>query len=310
MGFLVSCIVVGICLLFNMAFTIYAAMVDHAPGGIGTLYNGNCDKAKSMDLWLHVGLNILGTALVGASNYNMQCLSSPTRDEIDLAHSRGTWLDIGVPSIRNLRYIHWKRTTLWLLLGISTLPLHLLWNSSFFSTLQNNDYTVTIVSQDILQDVGLNCSGVSHTDYTYSDVVCNMYAAAEAKTLKRLEPGDCIKAYGNRVLSQWSNLIAVSTSTSQFLQVDYDLTYTKLNSTSLQAVFESRSSQDWLYSANFAGICSINSALKNASHWNISLSKSYRSLGSSHFPIDYCLAQSERERVVSYNSPSLRFSLW
>ena len=248
-----------------------------------------------MDLWLHVGLNIFGTALIGASNYNMQCLSFPTRDEIDLAHSRGTWLDIGVPSIRNLRYIPWKRIMLWLLLGVSTLPLHLLWNSSIFSTLQNNDYTVTVVAQDFLQDTGLNCSSVSHTDYTYSDIICNMYAAAGAKTLERLEPEDCVKAYGNRVLSQWSNLIAVSNSTRRFLQMDYHLTYTKPNSTSLQAVFQSRSSQDWLCSADFIGKCNINSALQNASHWNISLPKSYLSLSSSNFPIDDCLAQSERE---------------
>ena len=48
----------------------------------------------------------------------MQCLSSPTRDEIKKAHSKGVWLDIGVLSVRNLRRLSKARVTLWWLLVI------------------------------------------------------------------------------------------------------------------------------------------------------------------------------------------------
>ena len=52
----------------------------------------------------------------------MQCLGSPTRDEIDKAHAKGRWLDIGVPTMRNLLNINAKRTVLWVLLALSSAP--------------------------------------------------------------------------------------------------------------------------------------------------------------------------------------------
>lgn len=55
----------------------------------------------------------------------MQILVAPSRREIDAAHSAGTSLAIGVPSIKNLRYINLKRKVLWFLLGTSATFLHL-----------------------------------------------------------------------------------------------------------------------------------------------------------------------------------------
>jgi glutaredoxin-related protein len=68
----------------------------------------------------------LSTILLGASNYCMQCMSAPTRAEAEQAHAKFRWVDIGTPSIRNLGKIRGLRVVLWLLLGISSLPLHLL----------------------------------------------------------------------------------------------------------------------------------------------------------------------------------------
>jgi len=75
---------------------------------------------------------ILSTVLFPTSNYTMQCLSSPSRDEMKYTHAERRWLDIGVPRVRNLP---WPRIILWRILAISTIPLHLLWNSAVFSTL-------------------------------------------------------------------------------------------------------------------------------------------------------------------------------
>jgi hypothetical protein len=48
------------------------------------------------------------------------CLSGPTRDEINRAHARNKWLDIGVLSMRNVMRVSRKRAMLFLLLGISS----------------------------------------------------------------------------------------------------------------------------------------------------------------------------------------------
>lgn len=94
--------------------------------GKRTLYDGNCDTTKKINIGVHLLINVLSTILLGASNYCMQCMSAPTREEAEQAHAKFRWVDIGVPSIRNLGKIRGLRVVLWLLLGISSLPLHLL----------------------------------------------------------------------------------------------------------------------------------------------------------------------------------------
>lgn len=67
----------------------------------------------------------------------MQCLIVPTRKECDAAHARGDWLDIGIPSFRHLSRIQWPRRIAWALLGLSSIPIHFLYNSAVFKELNN-----------------------------------------------------------------------------------------------------------------------------------------------------------------------------
>lgn len=138
----------GLVLLLNLVFLLSAFGVSDTVNGVGVLYSGSCNKSSTLGFWIHLLINILSTALLGASNYTMQCLSSPTRAEIDTAHSKGKWLDIGVPSVRNLRSVARHRQILWLALAISALPLHLLWNSAFFVSLSGQVYTAWVVPSD------------------------------------------------------------------------------------------------------------------------------------------------------------------
>jgi len=128
-GVLACATSVGIVLLINVSLTIYAATNPkyNMEGGIGTLYEGSCDKSRNIGLWLHLGINALSTMLLSGSNYAQQCLAAPTRREIDAAHARRRWMDIGVPSIRNLFRIKLERMILWVAIGITSIPLHLLY---------------------------------------------------------------------------------------------------------------------------------------------------------------------------------------
>ena len=128
-GVLACAASVVVVLLINIGLTIYAATNPEfkMEKGIATLYSGSCDKSRAIGLWLHLGINALSTVLLSGSNYTQQCLAAPTRSEIDAAHARRRWMDIGVPSIRNLFKIKAERRFLWIAIGITSIPLHLLY---------------------------------------------------------------------------------------------------------------------------------------------------------------------------------------
>ena len=115
-------------LFINIGLTVYAATNprNKLERGVGILYEGGCDRSRTIGLLLHLGINGLSTLLLSGSNYTQQCLAAPTRSEVDAAHARRRWMDIGVPSVRNLFRIKRERRFLWIAIGFSSIPLHLL----------------------------------------------------------------------------------------------------------------------------------------------------------------------------------------
>jgi hypothetical protein len=143
---------------------------------------------------------------LSAGNYCMQCFSSPTREEINRAHREGIWLDIGVPGIRNLNTISLARVLLWSLLGLSGIPLHLLYNGVVFSTLASNDYSVTAIYGDLLNETALPSPS------TYFDLAnSTLKDFRNASDWQRLDNGECIKAYAQPFVSARGDLLAIST---------------------------------------------------------------------------------------------------
>lgn len=97
--------------------------------GSKIVYEGNCSAVKNWDTALHLVINVLSTSILGASNYCMQSLVAPTREEIDVCHAKGKWLDIGTASIGNLFKIGRRRVVLWIILMITATPFHVLYVS-------------------------------------------------------------------------------------------------------------------------------------------------------------------------------------
>jgi hypothetical protein len=113
-------------LFLNLILVIVSATTWNAKDGIATAFTGNCTTAARWTTGIHLIINLLGSVLLGASNYCMQRLVAPSRRELDAAHARKKLMDIGAPSVRNLFLIGKGRVALWTLLGLSSLPLHLL----------------------------------------------------------------------------------------------------------------------------------------------------------------------------------------
>ena len=199
-------------LLVNVVLTIWATKRYGVHGGLGTVRDGECNQVKNLAMWLHLGINILSTLLLGASSHTMQCLSAPTRHDVDRAHGQGFWLNIGTSSVRNLRRIPTYRTLLWMVVATSSVPLYLMYNSAIFTTISVPEYNVILVSTDFLTEAPFaldsgplsanpECSSAHKAEKTSNITYAAQRLRSQALSgnLSRLENDMCIQAYSGIV---------------------------------------------------------------------------------------------------------------
>lgn len=110
----------------NVCVTIWAFVSAPPANSIGTLFTGRCTLTSRLDSGVHAVINIFSSALLGAGSYCMQILVAPSSAEVEAAHAKGKYLEIGCHSTRNLRHIDRRRIMLWFGLGITSTLLHLL----------------------------------------------------------------------------------------------------------------------------------------------------------------------------------------
>ena len=113
---------------FIINISIYAWLYSSfkVTAGTATCLTATCGRVRWANTAIHAGLNIISTLVLGASTYALQGLCSPTRKEVDAAHSKKKWLEIGTASVRNLLYVRRRNVWIWVLLAITSLPFHLL----------------------------------------------------------------------------------------------------------------------------------------------------------------------------------------
>jgi hypothetical protein len=122
-GVAANLMTIAVILTFNIFLTIWAAAKRRQDS---VVVEGDCEKTGQWMTVTHAVINILGSFVLGASNYAMQVLLSPTREEADKAHRKKTWVFIGGQSFRNFRHVSSMRTFLWTVLAVSSIPFHLM----------------------------------------------------------------------------------------------------------------------------------------------------------------------------------------
>jgi hypothetical protein len=218
-GTLMSCCAVATCLVLELALLIYSVRVNQPRRGLGMLYEGNCDKVKKLSILLLLPMNIIGTVLISTSNYVMQSVSAPTRQEVNRSHVGGGFRNIGMPTSYDMLLGRPYKSILWWILALTTVPIHLFLNSSVFSTLQTNNYGVMIVSSDFEQDETWKlCNTTKVGNYT-SSFVCEMHQQladrhSPTSNITSLSPQECISRYGNDLQSSASSVVLVTQDSS------------------------------------------------------------------------------------------------
>ncbi|KAI0973664.1 hypothetical protein F4678DRAFT_486848 [Xylaria arbuscula] len=150
----VNCTILIIASLILVGLSI--AVIANNNFSILFILSADCDGnlASAVNIALHLLINIVSTLVVqsdrfASSNFFMQVLNAPSREEIDIAHSKGSWLGIGVPSVRNIFLVTKFKAWCWVALLISSIPIHLLFNSTIFETdYANSNFTLTIATEE------------------------------------------------------------------------------------------------------------------------------------------------------------------
>ena len=304
MGCLLCALATGVVLLFNVVLTVVvSARNGGGRSGLAILYQGDCTATKWLDVWFHLIINALGSLLLGASNYCMQCLSAPTRKDIDKAHAQHRWLDIGIQSFRNLRYMSRFKVMLWGALAVSSIPLHVFYNGAFFSTQASYQYGVFIGSPSLLTGEGIDWS----EPVTFADSfkmhwngprpdVGTLDQFRDVSSWTRLNDAECLQAYAKNYIIDRGDVVVVSSDTNTTVPA---ILLRMLKSYNTDPGIYGR----WPCSA-FPGIqCDLNGLQNDISNWalndtiqghNYDTGETY--LISHQYAVDYCLSRPMPER--------------
>ena len=111
-GVALNVLVMFLMLIVGFICLIVAISGVSLTSGRLAIFVGGCATAEDIDWGLHAVISVFVVVLVAGANYVFQVLSSPTREEVTAAHQSRRWLDIGIPSFRNLGRIERGRMLL------------------------------------------------------------------------------------------------------------------------------------------------------------------------------------------------------
>ncbi|KAK7908398.1 hypothetical protein PG985_015701 [Apiospora marii] len=181
----VNCTILAATSVTLLGCTIGAFKHTHGALKTHMFYAGTCagdgSGAARVNLALHLAINVVSTAALASSSFFMQVLNAPSRREVDRAHRRGTFLGIGVPSVRNAFHVGRFKTCLLVAGGEDKLG----YATNENADIQGSSFTHYGFNQNI-------------SEYLQSDapVVRNIsVTAASASNWVRISPEECYNTY-------------------------------------------------------------------------------------------------------------------
>lgn len=196
----------GLTFCFNIALTILAS-ISRLKDGVGTIKKGDRRDIKKLELWLYLGINVFSTMLFGGSNYTMQCLTTPTYEEINKSHRSRVSLDIGILSLKNLMRASKRKVILWGFLVVSLVLFYLLYNNAVFLTLCIYSFDVYVVTDEFVSDTDILVSEGDITDI-HNSVITSIKDPSQTNW-QNMTNKECLEAYGTKFVSGQSLLIAI-----------------------------------------------------------------------------------------------------
>lgn len=295
-GGVTNAIILGIStLILNTAIAGWLVAANGFDHNLVVMGRRSCKSTRNIITIVQLIINVLATLLLAASNYCMQILSSPLREEVDAAHAANKWWWIGVPNCKNLRYLPWKRRLLLLTLAICSLPVHLLWNSTIIQELPTNNYLIAAVSTEFVSGAPIDAFNFAYQSLGEAERIEERLESMR-HNFENLTVAKCIINYAKELVSDYNNVALVTNvhnSSNSLLGLwEYDI----------------RSPSDQtLYPLGLNWPCNITQsmavatvdcnlaklAISNATYWNPFSGHPFNSYPSVvDSSVGYCLAQS------------------
>jgi hypothetical protein len=191
------------------------------------LFQGNCGASSNYNLWIHLAINIISSGVLASSNFFMQVMVAPTREDVNKAHARGKWVEIGVQSWRNLFHVPARNGIFWVLLAISSVPLHLVFNSCVLESRASTDFVIVVASESFTHGAAWSIPGVAMKKAKYSDNMNRTVAkiaqavsgpsSPTAPPWERISVEECIARYDNigTVLTDHRHVVMVVSNNAE-----------------------------------------------------------------------------------------------
>ncbi|KAF5656834.1 hypothetical protein FHETE_10765 [Fusarium heterosporum] len=143
-GVAVNMFLAFLILVASVTCLAFASVKGHMSTWESLLMKGNSVTVEGIARGIMAGVNVFAIVLIAGANYVAQILNSPTRAEVDCAHSTFKWLDIGIPSLRNLSLISSTRATLSGIMMAFALISQVIYNAIIVTTEQSGKSTSSL----------------------------------------------------------------------------------------------------------------------------------------------------------------------
>lgn len=299
----ISCLASASILLINLVVLGWAHKQSKSTSNNYILYAGDCTRVKNIDTYSHLALNLLAMLLLGSGNFAMQVLSSPVRENVDIAHTELRYLDIGISSFRNLWVIGHKKRSTWVFLALTSLLAHLFWNASLVATGQAVNSRAAIVSQDFLHGAVTNGTSLSNRAAP-SDHWSLLQGGSSNASLTQLDNQQCIDSLQQAFIPDVANYILVSnistgSNGSVLSTAQHDSTINQLDN-------------DWWCSPNSTyGSCTkaYSGAIITPDNWTLYIDSDEDSGNVATIRIQYCLVDSVQPACTMQLVPYFHYIL-
>ncbi|KAF7550537.1 hypothetical protein G7Z17_g5652 [Cylindrodendrum hubeiense] len=211
----------GVTLNALLAFLVFVAAIlclalagakGKISGGGSSVVDGDAGKVRGANWGVHAVVNVFAIVLIAGANYVVQILSSPTRCEVDIAHEKSTWVDIGIPSLRNLGLISSTRAALSAILLVIAVGSQIIYNSLIFTTHSAAATNMALVSTSFIQSGSLS-SNIDLNGMSRSELA-NLQTQAKDDNLIRLTSEKCISTFNDLFQTEYDGVLIISKSGS------------------------------------------------------------------------------------------------